>query len=154
MSYFKLINGIKDILRTDARVITITEGDIDDLDAYKQNIPVMAHIVVNSGTMEDNLNVYDVVVSVLDIVVENNNITVEKFLGNDNKQEVYELTDNIIRRMFMYFKRNSVGQDVFISDNPSFQKVLDTETQNRLAGWEISFSVGVPSSEIDVCVNP
>jgi hypothetical protein len=33
MSYFKLINGIKDTLRTDARVITITEGDIDDLDA-------------------------------------------------------------------------------------------------------------------------
>mgnify|MGYP003124787688 FL=1 len=154
MSYFKLINGIKDILRTDARVTTITEGDIDDLDAYKQNIPVMAHIVVNSGTMEDNINVYDVVVSVLDIVVENNNITVEKFLGNDNKQEVYELTDNIIRRMFMHFKRNSVGQDIFISDNPSLQKVLDTETQNRLAGWEMSFSVGVPSSEIDVCVNP
>ena len=154
MSYFKLINGIKDILRTDARVTTITEGDIDDLDAYKQNIPVMAHIVVNSGTMEDNLNVYDVVVSVLDIVVENNNITIEKFIGNDNKQEVYELTDNIIRRMFMHFKRNSVGQDIFISDNPSLQKVLDTETQNRLAGWEMSFNVGVPSSEIDVCINP
>ena len=36
MSYFKLINGIKDTLRTDARVITITEGYVDRVDEYKQ----------------------------------------------------------------------------------------------------------------------
>jgi hypothetical protein len=154
MSYFKLINGIKDILRTDARVITITEGEIDDLDAYRQNIPVMAHIVVSSGTVEDNFNVYNVVVSVLDIVVENNNLTEEKFLGNDNRQEVYELTDNILRRFYMFIKRNSIGDDIYISDTPSFDKVLDTETQNRLAGWDLTFAVGVPDTNIDVCVNP
>lgn len=154
MSYFKLIYGIKEVLNQDDRVKTITEGDIDDLDAYKQNIPAMAHIVVNSGTVEENLNVYDVVISVLDVVVENNNLTVEKFIGNDNRQEVYEKTDNIVRRFYMYFKRNSIGQDIYIDGQPSFDKVLDMETQNRLAGWELSFSVGVPNPEIDICVNP
>ena len=52
--------------------------------------------------------------SVLDIVTENNNITVEKFLGNDNLQEVYNNTDNIIRRFFMLMRRNAMRGKVFI----------------------------------------
>ena len=99
MSYFKLINGIKDTLRTDFRIKTITEGYVDRVDEYKQNIAIMAHIIVDGGTVEENLNVYGVEVMVLDIVTENNNITVEKFLGNDNLQEVYNNTDNIINRI-------------------------------------------------------
>ena len=154
MSYFKLINGIKDTLRTDARVITITEGYVDRVDEYKQNIPIMAHIIVDGGTVEDNLNVYGVEVMVLDIVSENNNITVEKFLGNDNLQEVYNNTDNIIRRFFMLMRRNAEGESIYIDGQPTFEKVEEEETQNRLAGWRLSFNVGVPSSEIDVCVNP
>ena len=151
MSYFKLINGIKDLLQSDSRIKTVTEGDIDDIDAYKQNIPAMAHIIVNGGTVNDNLNVYNVVVSVLDIVDENNNITQEKFLGNDNLQEVYNSTDNIIRRFYMKFKKQAQGDNIYIDGQPSFDKVLDTETQNRIAGWDLTFSVGVPDLTIDSC---
>ena len=151
MSYFKLINGIKDMLRSDSRVITITEGDVDDLDAYRQNIPVLAHIVVSSGTVEENLNIYSVVVSVLDIVTENNNITEEKFLGNSNLQEVYNNTDNIIRRFYMKFNKQATEDGLYIDGSPSFDKVLDSETQNRLAGWDLTFNVGVPDLNIDSC---
>ena len=114
----------------------------------------MAHIIVDGGTVEDNLNVYGVEVMVLDIVSENNNITVEKFLGNDNLQEVYNNTDNIIRRFFMLMRRNAEGQSIYIDGQPTFEKVEEEETQNRLAGWRLSFNIGVPSPEIDVCVNP
>ena len=153
MSYFKLINGIKDILRTDTRVITITEGYTTDFDAYKQNIPVMAHIIVDSGTVSENLNIYSVQLWIVDIVVENNNITIEKFIGNDNLQEVYELTDNIARRFYMKFVRDSEGNDIYLDSLPSFEKVEETETQNRLAGWLLSFDVGVPNPEINICVD-
>ena len=81
-------------------------------------------------------------------------ITEEKFLGNDNLQEVYELTDNIARRFYMYLKRNSVGEDIYIDGSPTFDKVEETQTENRLAGWLLNFSVGVPNPEIDICVNP
>tara|TARA_R110002020_G_scaffold216205_5_gene423637 strand:- start:133 stop:597 length:465 start_codon:yes stop_codon:yes gene_type:complete len=151
MSYFKLINGIKELLEVDERVKTITEGDISDLDAYKQNLPTLAHIVVDGGSALENLNTYNVVVSVLDIIVENNNITVDKFKGNDNSQEIYNQTDNIIRRFFMVFNRNAEGQDIFIEESPTFSKVEEYDTENRLAGWELSFTVGVPNDKIDVC---
>ena len=151
MSYFKLINGIKEIFEGDGRVNTITEGYVTDFDAYKQNISPMAHIVIDNGTIEENLNFYSVEVMVVDIVVENNNPTIEKFIGNDNHQEVYNNMDNIARRFFMIFKKNSVGQDIFIEGSPTIDKIEETETENRLAGWRISFNVGVPSEEIDIC---
>ena len=151
MSYFKLINGIKDLLNTDIRIKTITEGYISDIDAYKLNIPTMAHIVVDGGSTLENLNTYNVVISVLDIVVENNNLTVDKFIGNDNRQEVYNETDNIIRRFYMMFKRNAEGQDIFIDGAPTFDKVEEYETENRLAGWDLTFTVGVPNDLINVC---
>ena len=54
----------------------------------------------------------------------------------------------------MYLKRNSVGEDIYIDGSPTFDKVEDTQTENRLAGWLLNFSVGVPNPEIDICVNP
>ena len=151
MSYFKLINGIKDLLDADEGVSTVTEGYVTDFDAYKKNISPMAHFIVENGTMDDNLNYYSVDIMLVDIVVENNNETKEKFLGNDNHQEVFNDMDNVARRFFMKFKRNSVGQDIFIQGSPSFSKIEETETQNRLAGWRLTFEVGVPSPEIDIC---
>ena len=151
MSYFKLIRGIKKILDDDGRVNTITEGYVTDFDAYKQNISPMAHITVDNGTIDENLNFYSVEVMIVDIVVENNNQTKEKFIGNDNHQEVFNNTDNIARRMFMIFKRDAVAQDIFIQGTPAIDKIEETETQNRLAGWRLSFDVGVPTPEIDIC---
>ncbi len=151
MSYFKLIDGINTLLKTDSRIKTITEGDIDDLDQFRQNIPTLAHIIVSGGTTEDNLNIYDVTVSVLDIVTENNNLTVEKFKGNDNRQEVYNDTDNIIRHFYMRFRKQSESDNLFISGQPTFEKVLEDSTVNRLAGWDLSFQVGVPDLNINSC---
>ena len=151
MSYFKLIDGVRVLLEADSRVKTITEGDVDDIDLYKQNIPTMAHIIVNSGTVEDNLNVYTLVLSVLDIVTENNNQTIEKFKGNDNRQNVYTTTDNIIRHFFMRFRKQAEGDNIFILGTPTFTKVLEESTSNRLAGWDLNFQVGVPSLIIDSC---
>ena len=54
----------------------------------------------------------------------------------------------------MLMRRNAEGESIYIDGQPTFEKVEEEETQNRLAGWRLSFNVGVPSSEIDVCVNP
>lgn len=151
MSYFKLIYGIKEIFDADSRVKTITEGDIDDLDAYRQNIPTMVHIVVNSGNDNINAMEYDVVVSVLDIVSENNNITTEKFTGNDDRQEVFNRTQNIARRFLQSFRKQAEADNIYIVESPSYNKVLDEQTQNRLAGWDLSFTVGVPDLDMDIC---
>lgn len=151
MSYFKLINGIHDLIKNGGGVITITEGQIYNVDSYRQNIPVIAHINISGGSLLENLNTYNCEVAILDLVDENNNLTEDKFKGNDNHQEVFNYTDHIIRRFIMAFRKFSEGQDIYLVGDPTIEAVYPDETQNRLAGWEVSFTVGVPNNLIDVC---
>lgn len=151
MSYFKLIEALRLVFEADTRIKTITEGDIDDLDLYRQNIPAMAHIIVSDGTMKDNLNTYDVLIQCVDIVSENNNITSEKFKGNDNRQEVFNDMDNVLRRAYMTFKRDAVADNINVLGDASISKILEETTQNRLAGWAATFQVEVPNDLINIC---
>lgn len=151
MSYFKLINGIKTVLQEDSRIKTVTEGDIDDFDQYKQNIPAMAHIVVDSADMLDNLNTFSVDINIVDAVVENNNLTIEKFIGNDNRQEVYNDIANVCRRVFQKLRKFSFGDNIYVQDGATLQKIYQFENDNRLVGWAISFIVEVPDLTIDIC---
>ena len=88
MSYFKLIEALR-LVEADTRIKTITER-INTLDLYSKYQQWL--IIVSNGTMKD-LNVYDVLIQCVDIVSENNNITSEKFKGNDNRQEVFNDMD-------------------------------------------------------------
>lgn len=151
MSYFKLIESLKSVFESDARIKTITEGDIDDLDLYRQNIPAMAHIIISDGTIQDNLNVYNVLIQCVDIVSENNNITSEKFKGNDNRQEVYNDMDNVLRRAYLTFKRDAEQDNINVLGDASVTKILEETTENNLAGWAATFTVEVPNELMDVC---
>ena len=151
MSYFKLINSLRLVFEADDRIKTITEGDIDDLDLYRQNIPAMAHIIISDGVMSDNLNRYDVLIQCVDIVSENNNITSEKFKGNDNRQEVFNDMDNVLRRAYMTFKRDAIADNINVLGDASISKILEETTENRLAGWGATFQVEVPNALIDIC---
>ena len=151
MSYFKLINGIKDLLSSIDGINTVTEGYVEEKEKFLENKTTIAHISVESGSVLDNLNTYDVVVSFLDSVVENNNITKDVFMGNDNIQEVYNSTDHKARKFFMEFRKQAEGTNIFIEGLPNLDKTRDYETMNRVAGWDLTFTVGVPNDKINVC---
>ena len=154
MNYFKLINTLKEVLEEDSRIKTVTEGDIDNLDEWKQSIPGIAHIIVSGGTINDNLNVYDVLLQCVDRVDENNNPTTEKFKGNFNLQEVYNDMDDVIRRTFLKFRKRGEDDNITIVNGASFEKIDERETQNRMAGWSANFQVEVPNLIMDICVDP
>lgn len=151
MSYFKLIDGLKTILQEDSRVKTVTEGEIDDLDQYKQNIPALAHIIVENGVLNENLNQYNVDIYLIDYVTENNNITIEKFKSNSNRQEVYNDMINVARRVFRKLRTFSFGDKIYVQDAAAFDKIYQFENDNRLAGWRLSFVVEAPDLNIDIC---
>ncbi len=151
MSYLKLITGIKTVLDEDSRIKTITEGEIDDFDQYKQNIFAIAHIVVNSSDMQDNLDLWQVDIDIVDYVTENNNITVDKFKGNSNRQEVYNDMANVCRRVFLKLRKFSFGDKIYVQDGATREKIVQFANDNRLVGWTVSFQVEVPDLTIDIC---
>lgn len=111
----------------------------------------MAHIIISDGTIQDNLNVYNVLIQCVDIVSENNNITSEKFKGNDNRQEVYNDMDNVLRRAYLTFKRDAEQDNINILGDASVTKILEETTENNLAGWAATFTVEVPNKLMDIC---
>ena len=151
MSYFKLLTELKSILELDSRIKTITSDDVDDIDGYKQNIYSLAHIIIEDSNPTDNLSTYSVLVQCVDIVMENNNITTDKFKGNSNIQEVYNDMDNVINRMYGALSRRSSGTNINVISKSPHTKILESQTDNRLAGWAASFQVEVPNLLMDVC---
>ena len=150
-SYFKLEKELIFILDSDSRIKTITSGDTGGLDEYTQNIPAIAHIIINDSDPTDNLNTYSVLVQCIDIVVENDNPTTDKFKGNTNIQEVYNNMDNVINRMYRSLNRRASGTNINVVSKSPSTKILDTETNNRMAGWAANFQVEVPNLLMDVC---
>lgn len=153
MSYFKLIDGIKEFLETDNLVNTVLDADVEakTIDVYDRNIYSLAYIEVDDLQPGESLNTYTVVISFLDYVVENNNITVEKFKGNSNVQEVYSAMDNALTRFYLKINYIAQGLNINVININTARKIDQYETDNRIAGWEGSFQIEVPHENITVC---
>tara|TARA_R100000805_G_C3610769_1_gene111389 strand:+ start:1188 stop:1652 length:465 start_codon:yes stop_codon:yes gene_type:complete len=151
MSYFKLIQGLKEVLEQDSRIKTITEGDIEDFNAYKYDLPAIAHIDVEDGNFEENLTVLDVSIDFVDYVNVEQNITNEKFKGNDNRQEVYNDMLNVSRRVFQKIRKFSFDDKIYVRDAAPIRKIYQFANDNRLVGWTVQFQAEVPDVIIDIC---
>lgn len=153
MSYFKLYKELINVLDADPRIKTILDESVEDrnIDIQDRNIYALAYISISDSLTSDNLNTYSVSIQCVDAVVENNNHIDNKFVGNDNRQEVYNDMDNVITRMYKVLKRDAEGTKInIISISPS-RKIYDNENDNRLAGWEAIFQVEVPNEIMNVC---
>ena len=151
MSRFKLTSSIKVLLGEDKRVITQTIGTEDEYDSEKQNIPVLSHLYLGDINFGENYTYYDVQLTITDAVVENNNLTVDKWLGNDNREEVFSNISNIIKHFIGKLRTRSKEDDIFAIGEPNATPVFDFETVNNLSGYELSISIGVPELNINLC---
>lgn len=155
MAYFKLLTELKSILDSDSRIKTVLDNDVEGqlIDVYKQNIPALAHITISDFTPSEDAAVvtFSVLVQCIDIVTENNNLTTEKFKGNSNIQEVYSNMQNVITKMYNVLKKDVDGTNINILSVSPSSKILDGDTNNRLAGWATDFQVQVPNTDMDVC---
>jgi hypothetical protein len=153
MSYFKLINSIKDFIEDNNLVNTVLDADVEEktIDVYERNIYSLAYISVDDLTVGEKLNTYTVTIYFLDYVVENNNLTIEKFKGNSNIQEVYQAMDNALTRLFLKIQFIAKDLNINIINVNTAQKIDQYDTDNRIAGWEGSFQIEVPHDKITVC---
>jgi len=151
MSRFKLTQTIEYFLNKDKRVITKTIGTEDALDSEKQNIPVLSHLYVGDINYAQNYTIYDVQLSITDAIVENNNLDDNKWLGNDNREEVFNNISNIIKHFIGKFRIEPEGGEVFLIGEPNATPIFDFETVNRFAGYEVNISLGVPELNMNLC---
>ena len=152
ITYYNLLDTIKTQLLEDPQCNSVTEGSIYEIDLAKQTIMPYAHIQVNSASITERTNIFNVTVFCMDIVDKSKEETTDKFKGNDNEQDVLNTQFAVATRLLELMRRGDLRNDNFAladGSSPSLESFTE-RFENFYAGWAATFDVEVPN-EMTIC---
>ena len=147
--YYYAISKIKEFIEADEFVNTITNGDLFDVDLAKQTIFPLAHIMVNSATVGEQIQSFNISVLFMDILDISKQETVDKFERNDNQLDVLNTQLAIANRLVQKIQRSNHDEWIEITSDITCEPFVD-RFENKLAGWAITFDLAV-SNEMLIC---
>ena len=131
-------------------VNTVTTGDIFDIDLSKQSIFPLAHIIVNSVTLQEQVISFNITVMAMDIVDESKEATTDIFRGNNNEQDVLNTQLAVLNKLVMVLRRGDLYSDKFqLEGDPSLEPFYE-RFDNRLAGYAATMDV-IIHNDITIC---
>jgi len=137
-------------LLADVNVNTVTTGDIFDIDLSKQSIFPLAHIIVNSVTLQEQVISFNITVMAMDIVDESKDATTDIFRGNNNEQDVLNTQLAVLNKLVMVLRRGDLYSDKFqLEGDPSLEPFYE-RFDNRLAGYAATMDV-IIHNDITIC---
>ena len=90
--FYLITQTIKDQLLLDENVNTVTTGDLTEIDLSKQTIFPLSHVIINSATIQEQVIRFNITVLAMDIVDFSKDETTDIFVGNNNEQDVLNLS--------------------------------------------------------------
>ena len=149
-SFYLITEAIKNQLKSDPSINTVSFGDITEIDLRKQTIFPLAHIMLNSVTNRDNVLVYNISVFAMDIVDSSKNETTDWFVGNDNEQDVLNTCLNVLNKLAAVLRKGALFKDKYQLDaDVVFEPFVD-RFDNALAGFVGTFDILV-TNDVDIC---
>lgn len=141
--FYNLTQKIKDELEKDAFVSTCTYGDIFKVDLNKQTIYPLSHFILNNGTYNGNVWTFTISLLCMDIVDVNKEDTVDKFLGNDNKHDVFNTQLAVITRLLDQLNRGDLRDELYqLNGTPTIEPFTD-KFEAMVAGWTVTFDIDI-----------
>lgn len=140
-SYYNVIDSLKTVITEQEQNNNVSQGDIGDIDLSKQTIFPLAHIVVNSASIEENHVSFNVTIYYLDLVDFSKKDNASLFLGNDNEQDVYNTQLALATRVLRVLQKANLYKDSFEILNASACTPLPKFSDNNLTGWESTFDI-------------
>jgi|TARA_R110000772_G_scaffold145719_2_gene255790 hypothetical protein len=148
--YYQLTETIKEQLLEDINVNTCTSGDITDVNLNKQDIFPLAHIIINSVSDEEQVLRFNISVLACDIVDQSKSLTVDRFRGNNNEQDILNTQLAVLNKLIQKLRMGQLYQDKYQLDgNPTLEPFYD-RFENQLAGWTATMSVLI-YNDIYIC---
>lgn len=148
--FYQITETIETQLLADVNVNTVTTGDIFDIDLSKQSIFPLAHIIVNSVTLQEQVISFNITVMAMDIVDESKEVTTDIFRGNNNEQDVLNTQLAVLNKLVMVLRRGDLYSDKFqLEGDPSLEPFYE-RFDNRLAGYAATMDVIIPN-DITIC---
>lgn len=143
--FYNITTKIKETLALDDFVNTVTYGDIFEIDLNKQDIFPLSHFIVNSATLNGSVWQFSISLLCMDIVDESKEEVTDKFLGNDNEQDVLNTQMAVINRLLELLRRGDLHTELYqLEGSPTIEPFVD-RFDNKLAGWTLSFDVLIPN---------
>lgn len=149
--FYDILDKIKDNLRANPSVNTVTFGNLTDLDLDKTTMYPLAHIFVTNATHNGNTLDFEVNVLCMDIVdINKEEADGDDFYGNDNLHDVLNTQLSTLNSLISQLKRGSLYKDKYqLVGNPVLTPFKE-RFSNVLAGWEGSINISV-KNDITIC---
>ncbi len=147
---FQLTETIKAELLKDVNINTVTTGDITDVNLNKQDIFPLGHIIIESVTDEEQVLRFNMTILACDIVNQSKDLTVDRFTGNNNVQDILNTQLAVLNRLTQRLRMGNLYSDMYQLDGiPTLTPFYD-RFENQLAGWSASITVLI-YNDIYIC---
>ena len=149
-SYYNILDKLRNHFESDELVNAITTGDIFQVDIDKQTIFPYVHIMVNNAQFIDSTVVFNVSLICMDIVDKSKKEITDKFITNDNEQDVLNTTLAILNRVYDVMRRGALFDNLIqVQGTPNCEPFTE-RFENNLAGWTMSFDL-VTNTNMTIC---
>jgi hypothetical protein len=148
---YDILDKVRDRLRDNPNVFTVTFGDITEVDLNKTTIFPLSHLTITNVTFERSVINFTIALMCVDIVDYNKEkYDDDIFYGNTNLQDVYNTQLQVVNDVVQSVRRGSLfDSKIQIIGEPSATPFQD-RYENELAGWGIEIQVSM-INDISIC---
>lgn len=148
---YDILDKVRDRLRDNPNVFTVTFGDISEVDLNKTTIFPLSHLTITNVTFERSVINFTIALMCLDIVDYNKEkYDDDIFYGNTNLQDGYNTQLQVVNDVVQSVRRGSLfDSKIQIIGEPSATPFQD-KYENELAGWGIEIQVSM-INDISIC---
>jgi hypothetical protein len=150
IGFYDILNKLKIHFENDEIVNSVTQGDIFQVDLSKQTIFPLAHIMVNSSTLSDNTQTFNVSVIAMDIVDVSKTAAANDFEDSDNELDVLNTQHHVLNRCYQQMLHGNLWDAQFVVETDPTCEPFTERFENLLAGWTMTFDVVVPN-DMTIC---
>ena len=148
--FYQLTSTIEDQLLADVNTNTVSIGDISKVNLNKQDIFPLAHMIVNSVSVEENVLRFNISILACDIVDQTKDRTTDRFTGNDNEQDILNTQLAVLNRLIQRLRMGTLHQDLYQLDGNASLIPFNDRFENQLAGWAADMDILI-YNDIYIC---
>jgi len=143
--YYYVVNTLKNYLKSNDFINTVSIGDIFSVDLNKQTIFPLAHIIVNNAQLAETTTSLNLSILFMDIVDESKAEITDIWEGNDNEQDVLNTQLSLASKLTADLIRGYLYSNLIqIEGSQSAEPFVD-RFENKIAGWTLTFDVIIPN---------
>jgi len=143
--YYYVVNTLKDYLKSNDFINTVSIGDIFAVDLNKQTIFPLAHIIVNNAQLSETTTSLNLSILFMDIVDESKSEITDIWEGNDNEQDVLNTQLALASKLTADLVRGYLYSNLIqVTGEPNAEPFVD-RFENKIAGWTLTFDVIIPN---------